>query len=446
MSLGYVILSQVVPCPLPSCFIATGLPGNSHHSFFLTISFQPLTYLPARCHPQPSQCLCPLRRTVSKSTGLTCPFAGSWKVNKAQRRHCPACRLQKCLDAGMKKDMIPWAEARALRARQARRRAQQASMQQEERELVQTPGAQTRHMGTTFHQFVQFRPPAHLFTHHQPPTQFPVLPLLTHFADINAFMVQQIIRLTKDLPLSFVTSPYLSGRKHSSFLPWPMEDQISLLKEAAVECHIALNTTFCLQTQNFLCGPLRYTVEDGVHVGFQEEFFGVLFGFHRTLHRLQLQEPEYVFMDAMALFSWEASLKAQKLLFHHLYPNSQLPESIHPGLLVFKPVEWVYPSLGSPGHHAGHPQPPTLSFPTPYLTDQPGITQREGTDQLQEEIALTLQSYIKGQQQNPWDQFLYAKLLGLLAELRSINDAYWYQIANIQGLSTMVPLLQETCS
>jgi hypothetical protein len=45
-----------------------------------------------------------------------------------------------------------------------------------------------------------------------------------------------------------------------------MEDQIYLLKGAAVEiCHIALNTTFCLQTQNFLCGPLRYTMEDGVH-------------------------------------------------------------------------------------------------------------------------------------------------------------------------------------
>uniref|UniRef100_A0A8C6E719 Nuclear receptor subfamily 1 group I member 3 n=1 Tax=Moschus moschiferus TaxID=68415 RepID=A0A8C6E719_MOSMO len=44
------------------------------------------------------------RRTVNKSTSLTCPFAGSCEVNKAQRRHCPACRLQKCLDAGMKKD------------------------------------------------------------------------------------------------------------------------------------------------------------------------------------------------------------------------------------------------------------------------------------------------------------------------------------------------------
>lgn len=45
-----------------------------------------------------------------------------------------------------------------------------------------------------------------------------------------------------------------------------IEDQIYLLKGAAVEiCHIILNTTFCLQTQNFFCGPLRYTMEDGAH-------------------------------------------------------------------------------------------------------------------------------------------------------------------------------------
>nr|AHB08894.1 constitutive androstane receptor protein variant 4 [Sus scrofa] len=70
------------------------------------------------------------RRTVNKSTSLICPFAGSCKVNKAQRRHCPACRLQKCLDAGMKKDMILSAEVLALRrARQVQRRAQQASLQ-----------------------------------------------------------------------------------------------------------------------------------------------------------------------------------------------------------------------------------------------------------------------------------------------------------------------------
>lgn len=46
----------------------------------------------------------------------------------------------------------------------------------------------------------------------------------------------------------------------------PLEDQISLLKGATIEiCHIALNTTFCLQSQHFLCGPLCYTIEDGAH-------------------------------------------------------------------------------------------------------------------------------------------------------------------------------------
>lgn len=101
------------------------------------------------------------RRTVNKSTSLICPFAGSCKVNKAQRRHCPACRLQKCLDAGMKKDMILSAEVLALRrARQVQRRAQQASLQlsKEQKALVQILlGAHTRHMGTMFDQFVQFR-------------------------------------------------------------------------------------------------------------------------------------------------------------------------------------------------------------------------------------------------------------------------------------------------
>ncbi|XP_027946824.1 nuclear receptor subfamily 1 group I member 3 isoform X5 [Eumetopias jubatus] len=274
------------------------------------------------------------RRTVSKNTGLTCPFAGNCKVNKAQRRHCPACRLQKCLDAGMKKEMILSAEALVQRrAKQAQRRAQWAPVQlsKGQQELVQTLlGAHARHVGTMFDQFVQFRPPAHLFIHHQRlPIPVPALPLLKHFAEVNTFMVQQVIKFTKDLPL---------------FRSLPMEDQISLLKGAAVEiCHIALNTTFCLQTRNFLCGPLCYALEDGVH-------------------------------------------------------------------------------------------------------DRPGVTRREEIDRLQEVMALTLQSYIKGQPPRPRDRFLYAKLLGLLAELRSINNAYGYQIQHIQGLSAMMPLLQEICS
>ncbi|EDL94605.1 nuclear receptor subfamily 1, group I, member 3, isoform CRA_a [Rattus norvegicus] len=313
------------------------------------------------------------RRTVSKTIGPICPFAGRCEVSKAQRRHCPACRLQKCLNVGMRKDMILSAEALALRrARQARRRAQKASLQlsQQQKELIQTLlGAHTRHVGPMFDQFVQFRPPAYLFSHHRPFQPLaPVLPLLTHFADINTFMVQQIIKFTKDLPL---------------FRSLTMEDQISLLKGAAVEIlHISLNTTFCLQTQNFFCGPLCYKMEDAVHVGFQYEFLELIIHFHKTLKRLQLQEPEYALMAAMALFS----------------------------------------------------------------PDRPGVTQREEIDQLQEEVALILNNHIMEQQSRLQSRFLYAKLMGLLAELRSINSAYSYEIHRIQGLSAMMPLLGEICS
>ncbi|XP_074044257.1 nuclear receptor subfamily 1 group I member 3 isoform X2 [Macrotis lagotis] len=351
------------------------------------------------------------RRTIKKGTGLTCPFEQCCEVSKNQRRHCPACRLQKCLNAGMRKDMILSAEALAQRrARQAQKRAEQEPVQLSEKQeaLVQMLlEAHARHGGSIiFDQFVQFRPPDHLFIHNQPaPALPPVLPLLIHLADISTFMVQQVIKFTKDLP---------------HFRSLPIEDQISLLKGAALEiCHIELNSTFCLHSHTFLCGPLRYTVQDAAHgeeaqlpmhfpsepvsgwaweayleamvfsvnllypsVGFQKQFLELMIRFHVTLRRLQLQEPEYTLMAALALFS----------------------------------------------------------------PDRPGVTQREQIDQLQEEMALTLQSYIRGQQARPQGRFLYAKMLGLLAELRSLNMEYGRQLQHIHELSAMMPLLQEIYS
>uniref|UniRef100_A0A8C6YUT2 Nuclear receptor domain-containing protein n=1 Tax=Nothoprocta perdicaria TaxID=30464 RepID=A0A8C6YUT2_NOTPE len=44
------------------------------------------------------------RRSINKGVRFTCPFARSCPVTKAKRRQCQACRLQKCLDVGMRKD------------------------------------------------------------------------------------------------------------------------------------------------------------------------------------------------------------------------------------------------------------------------------------------------------------------------------------------------------
>ncbi|KAK2540145.1 hypothetical protein Q9966_004713 [Columba livia] len=44
------------------------------------------------------------RRSINKGVRFTCPFSRSCPITKAKRRQCQACRLQKCLDVGMRKD------------------------------------------------------------------------------------------------------------------------------------------------------------------------------------------------------------------------------------------------------------------------------------------------------------------------------------------------------
>lgn len=82
-------------------------------------------------------------------------------------------------------------------------------------------------------------------------------------------------------------------------------------------------------------------------MGFQEQFLELLFRFHGTLRRLQLQEPEYVLMAAMALFSPGEHPKAQKLLLLHPWPNSQPCESTHKPGFVFKPSLHPFDTVGA---------------------------------------------------------------------------------------------------
>lgn len=80
--------------------------------------------------------------------------------------------------------------------------------------------------------------------------------------------------------------------------------------------------------------PRRLLSLPPLTAGFQYDFVEVIFRFHITLKRLRLQEPEYVLMAALALFS----------------------------------------------------------------PDRPGVTQREEINRLQEEMALILYNHITEQQ------------------------------------------------
>ncbi|XP_058684800.1 uncharacterized protein LOC131574373 isoform X2 [Poecile atricapillus] len=51
------------------------------------------------------------RRSVIKGVTFTCPLSRRCPVTKAKRRQCQACRMQKCLAVGMRRDMIMSEEA-----------------------------------------------------------------------------------------------------------------------------------------------------------------------------------------------------------------------------------------------------------------------------------------------------------------------------------------------
>ncbi|NWZ29884.1 NR1I3 protein, partial [Asarcornis scutulata] len=172
------------------------------------------------------------RRSINKGVHFTCPFARSCPVTKAKRRQCQACRLQKCLDVGMRKDMIMSEEAlgrrRALRRQRRLAREQPGELTAEQRELIGILiAAHQRTFDSSFSQFAHYRPAVRLYipSPRSPspsgpgaPSAVPlpqpecgaedgaedVLPdvfsMLPHFADLSTFMIQQVIKFAKEIP------------------------------------------------------------------------------------------------------------------------------------------------------------------------------------------------------------------------------------------------------
>ncbi|XP_052561447.1 nuclear receptor subfamily 1 group I member 3-like isoform X2 [Tympanuchus pallidicinctus] len=333
------------------------------------------------------------RRSILKAVHFTCPFTRSCPITKAKRRQCQACRLQKCLDVGMRKDMIMSEEAvgrrRALRLQRRLARAQRGGLTEEQQELISILiAARKRTFDSSFSQFQHYRPAVRLcipdlHTQSPPGPSAPLAPqlncldedvlpdvfsVLLYIAHNCTFMIQQVIKFAKEIP---------------AFRGLPIDDQISLLKGATLGiCQIQSNTVFNEETNAWECGQHCFTIEDGALAGFQQIYLEPLLKFHVSLKKLRLHEAEYVLLLAMLLFS----------------------------------------------------------------PDHASVTQRDFIDQLQEKVALTLKSYIDHQHPMPEGRFLYAKLLLLLTELQTLKVENTRQILHIQQLSSMTPLLSEIVS
>ncbi|NWV85200.1 NR1I3 protein, partial [Dasyornis broadbenti] len=173
------------------------------------------------------------RRSIIKGVRFTCPLARRCPVTKAKRRQCQACRLQKCLDVGMRRDMIMSEEAlrrrRELRGQRGQpggqqgQQGQQAGLTAEQQELIALLiAAHRRTFDSSFSQFTQYWPAVRLFVPSPPgsdvaagsdtaaglslsPCSEDALPdafsLLPQFADLSTFMIQQVINFAKEIPV-----------------------------------------------------------------------------------------------------------------------------------------------------------------------------------------------------------------------------------------------------
>ncbi|OCT69442.1 nuclear receptor subfamily 1 group I member 3 isoform X3 [Xenopus laevis] len=356
------------------------------------------------------------RRSVSKGLHFTCPFTRTCAITKAKRRRCQACRLQKCLSVGMRKDMImseqALAQRRALRSRKKHERLSRrepepepvmGSLTEEQMKLVSLlTEAHLKHFDPTLSNFKHYRPQPrmHLFVYNNytipSPTGLPrsglfsdlslaetnhkdllANPQLTsnsstdddlpHFADLSTYMIQQVIQFAKEIP---------------AFRALPMEDQISLLKGSSMEvAHIQFNRVYNTETNLFECGKHKFSIRDGVITGFQEMYLEPVMKFQLMLRKLNLHEAEYALIEALCLFA----------------------------------------------------------------PDRSGVVEHDIIDKMQENLALTLKCHMDLHHPPPESRFLYPKLLSLLTELRTLNEEYTRQILHIQDISSenVTPLMKE---
>ncbi|KAM8977233.1 nuclear receptor subfamily 1 group I member 2 [Pelodytes ibericus] len=238
------------------------------------------------------------RRAMKRNLCLRCPFQNACVINKNNRRHCQACRLKKCLDIGMKKELIMSDEAVELRRAQIKKKQKLSgsppllplsSLSEEQQRLVTLLlEAQYKTFDLTFTYFKDFRPIRRTPCDGQatPSKEYSMLP---HISDLLTYMIKGVIDFAKILPY---------------FRDLSIEDQIALLKGSAFElCLIRFNMVFSYETRTWQCGNITYNIDDIALAGFRHLFLEPLIRIHCMLKKLNLREEEYVLMQAVSLFS-----------------------------------------------------------------------------------------------------------------------------------------------
>ncbi|XP_053482592.1 nuclear receptor subfamily 1 group I member 2 [Ictalurus furcatus] len=357
------------------------------------------------------------RRAMKATPNFHCAFQNKCIITKSNRRQCQSCRLQKCLSIGMLKELIMSDEAvqkRRMLIRRKRMAEEPAVLTQEQEAIIhELLMAHTKTFDMTFSDFSQFRPldrdaehtqvasASHRLsseTEREEALQDTIQKAIRHDSSfVSVFQTEEAENKSEEGKIKFTSLPHITdlstymiqnvisfAKIIQTFRDLTIEDQISLLKGSAFEIvQMRFNMLFNENTGIWECGSLKYCMNDAQRAGFQRHLLDPLMKFHYALRRLHLHEEEYVLMQAISLFS----------------------------------------------------------------PDRPGVMQHRVIDELQEILALTLQSYISAKRSGPEKHLLFPKIMACLTEMRTMNEEHTKQVLQIQDIQPEVsPLILEIVS
>ncbi|XP_044221878.1 nuclear receptor subfamily 1 group I member 2 [Thunnus albacares] len=376
------------------------------------------------------------RRAIKRPTQPHCPFLNKCIITKNNRRSCQACRFRKCQAIGMRKEMVMSEKEvleRRIRIKKKKMHGAQLQLSSQQEETIQE--LLCSHHSTfdsTFSRFSGFRPmdrniiPVCKYNQSTSETSNPLTncptntcttfnesatdPRISSYAGSLSFSSsssslfgffdnhenQEAEEVRKSsvftaLPhltdlASYMIQDIISFSKSLQiFRSLTMADQIALLKGATFEImQIRFNMVFNVKTSIWECGHMTYCIDDAVRAGFQPLLLEPLLKFHHTLRKLGLQEEEYVLMQAMSLFS----------------------------------------------------------------PDRPGVQQHSMIDEVHENLALTLKTWIDCKRTGSGKHLLYPKVMACLTEMRTMTEEYSKQVLQIQDIQPddISPLIMEVFS
>ncbi|XP_014782877.1 ecdysone receptor [Octopus bimaculoides] len=282
------------------------------------------------------------RRSITRNAVYTCKYGGNCEIDMWMRRKCPACRLLRCREVGMKQECLLSHDQ--CKARDIRRKAKQklhkkdVPTQNEEKVLnPEVPKAPVDDADHYFHRpsiFIKSSNPLEKLSedkqtlinqlvYYQEKYEYPQEKCINSIDEETNILSTKTKgelhnNMLKQMALVCVAMTKLVvefAKRLPGFDELPKEDQIVLLKEASNEV-TTLRASRCYdyktKTIVFMTG-IPVTKENLKSLGVNN-YAEVAFTFFQSLVNLCVDNAEYALLTAICIFSDRPGLKNPKMV------------------------------------------------------------------------------------------------------------------------------------